>query len=200
MKAADKGDTGSETAGAMQERTGVVVLGPGRSGTSAIARAFVRAGFFAGEEEDLLGPAPSNPLGHYEPVAVLRTNEELLERLGCAWWADAPVAEAQLPLRAEAVPRLEALVEQQLTAADGAPIVVKEPRINALLELWQPTLDRGLHPVIAVRDPLEIALSHTRLDGASIPHALAAWEAQSTAVLRWLDGRTATVVPFSRLT
>jgi hypothetical protein len=178
---------------------GVIVLGAGRSGTSAIARAFVDAGFFAGHDEDLLGPAPSNPLGHFEPLPVLRVNEQLLERFGCSWWADAPPPEDQLPYRAEVIPRLKATLESVIEAADGAPVAIKEPRINGLLPLWQPAIEGVLHPVLTVRDPIEIALSHVRRDATSIGHALAAWEAQTALVLDWLDERPVTIAPYAQL-
>lgn len=174
-----------------------MVLGAGRSGTSAIARAFVAAGFFAGRDEELLGPAPSNPVGHYELLSVLEANEGLLERFGCSWWGDAPAPDEQLPLRTELGPQLRSILESLIEKAEGAPVAVKEPRINSLLPLWQPVIEGVLHPVLTVRDPLEIALSHEHRDGTSIGHALASWEAQTTLVLNWLDGRTATVAPYA---
>ena len=194
------GTEGNEEVAASRGASGVIVLGTGRSGTSAIARAFVSGGFFAGRDEDLLGPTPFNPTGHYEPLSVLRTNEEILERLGCSWWSDTPTPEEQLPLRPELEPRLRSILESLIEKAGGAPVVVKEPRINGLLPLWQPVIDGVLHPVLTVRDPLEIALSHEHRDGTSLGHALAAWEVQTTMVLRWLDGRTATIAPYEQLT
>lgn len=178
---------------------GVVILGPGRSGTSAIARAFVAAGFFAGSEDEVLGAAAGNPLGHYEPLPVLRLNEELLTELGHSWWADRPDPEAQLRERERIQPRLEAVLTAMVESASGVPLVVKEPRVNSLLPLWGPLLDSALHPVLALRDPVEIALSHSRRDGTTPAHALAAWEVQMATVLDWLDGRTVTVAPYARL-
>jgi hypothetical protein len=195
-------DKDRETEGAPEgvETVGVVVLGPGRSGTSAIMRAFVAAGFFAGEDGELHGPDKGNPLGHFESLAVLRANEELLERLGCSWWADTPVPGTQLPHRAEAVPRLRAIVESLISAAGEAPVAIKEPRINSLLPLWWPAIAGRLHPVLAVRDPLEVAFSHSARDGTSIVHALAAWEAQTAAVLQHLAGKETTIAPYAELT
>ncbi len=178
----------------------MIVLGPGRSGTSAIARAFVAAGFFAGRDGDLHGPAPSNPFGHFESLEVMKVNEDLLARFDCSWWADAPPIEEQLPHRAEAVPRLRAVLDSLISSAAGAPVVLKEPRINSLLPLWQPVIEGVLHPVLALRDPLEIALSHSAMDGTSPVHALAAWEAQMTIVLDQLDGAEATIALYDRLT
>lgn len=178
---------------------GVVVLGSGRSGTSAIAHGFLAAGFFAGREDELYGPGKGNPLGHYEPLPVLRANEALLERLGCAWWAGAPPADAQLAIREEVEPRLERIVATLIASADGAPVAIKEPRIGGLLPLWGPVLEGTLHPVLALRDPLEMALSHARRDGTPVAHALASWEVQTIAILSWLDGGVATVAPYAEL-
>lgn len=178
---------------------GVVILGPGRSGTSAIARAFVAAGYSAGAEDEVLGAAPGNPLGHYEPLPVLRLNEELLTELGHSWWADRPDPEEQLRRREQIQPRLETVLEAMRDSAGGAPLAVKEPRINSLLPLWGPVVGGVLHPVLAVRDPVEIALSHGRRDGTTAAHALAAWEVQMATVLEWLDGRTVTVAPYADL-
>jgi hypothetical protein len=179
--------------------TGVVILGTGRSGTSAIARAFVAAGFFAGQDDQLLGASESNPRGHFEPLPVLEANELTLAELGSAWWAESPDPAAQREARGRLEPRLEAALAQIVGAAGERPVAVKEPRINSLLTLWAPLLDGYLHPVLAVRDPVEVAHSLARRDGISPAHALAAWEVHTTAVLDWLDGRAVTVAPFAEL-
>lgn len=189
-----------EEAGIGEAAAGVVVLGPGRSGTSGISRAFVHAGFFAGAAEEMLGPRRGNPLGHFEPLPVLEANEELLGQLDCAWWAATPPRDKQLAISVEAEPRLRAILSSMIGSSGGAPIVVKEPRINSLLPLWGPILDGLLHPVLAIRDPLEVAMSHSSRDETSASHALAAWEVQTTMILEWLHGRTATLVPYARIT
>ena len=45
---------------------GTVILGMHRSGTSAVAGFLAKAGFFAGEEADLLAVAEDNPRGFFE--------------------------------------------------------------------------------------------------------------------------------------
>lgn len=175
--------------------TGVVVLGAGRSGTSAVTRAFLAAGFFAGREDELLGAAPSNPVGHYEPLPVLETNERLLERLG----SGAPTRKEQLALQAEVEPRLKEVLESLAARGGGAPLAIKEPRINRLLPLWGPVMDGILHPVLAVRDPLEVAQSASYRYEIPVDHALALWEVQTALALDWLDGRTVTIAPHAQL-
>lgn len=178
---------------------GVVALGPGRSGTSSVSGAFVAAGYFAGREDEVLGAGVGNPLGHYEPLPVLDLNEEVLSDLGCSWWAALPDPALQLAARERFAPRIAATVEAMAASAAGKPLVIKEPRINSLLPLWGPAIDGVLHPVLALRDPVEVALSQARRDGTTPAHALAAWEAQMATVLDWLQGRTVTIAPYREL-
>lgn len=178
---------------------GVLVLGPGRSGTSSITSAFVAAGFFVGEPSEVLGASDSNRLGHYEPLPVLELDEELLAELGCSWWAGRPDPAAQLARREQFEPRIAAVLEAMLGRSGDRPLAVKEPRVNSLLPLWGPVADGVLHPVLAVRDPVEIALSQARRDSTTPAHALASWEVQMATVLAWLQDRTVTVAPYGRL-
>lgn len=197
--AADLATTGVASTRAVEGTAGVLILGSGRSGTSSIARAFVAAGFFAGEEGEVLGASSSNRLGHYEPLPVLELNEALLAELGCSWWAGCPDPAEQRARREEWAPRIEAVLESMLARSGGRPLAVKEPRVNSLLELWGPVAGGVLHPVLAVRDPVEIVRSQARRDRTTPAHAVASWEVQMAAVLDWLQGRTVTVAPYARL-
>ncbi len=178
---------------------GVVILGMGRSGTSATARMFASAGFFAGHDDDLLTASESNPAGYWENLGTVRVNKEVLEKLGGSWF-DPPPRAAQLAAREWAAPVLRAAVEKVLQQADGAPVVVKDPRIGVMMPLWAPVLADRLHPVLAIRDPVEIALSLGRHAGTPLAFALAAWELHTMLVLDHLDGRLVTVAPYGRLT
>jgi hypothetical protein len=179
--------------------SGVLVLGTGRSGTSAIVNSFTACGCLAGKPDELYPASPSNPLGHHEPLSVIETNEAALASFGRDWWADAPPVTEQEERREEIEPRLRAVLKSLIRAAEGAPVAIKEPRINSLLPLWAPVVDGVLHPVVALRDPIEVALSHGSRDGTSTAHALAAWEFQMMQVLDWLEGKTATIAPYATL-
>jgi hypothetical protein len=191
----DSAAPGTSVGGAV----GVVILGMGRSGTSATARMFASAGFFAGYDDDLLTASESNPAGYWENLGTVRVNKEVLEKLGGSWF-DPPPRAAQLAAREWAAPVLRAAVEKVLQQADGAPVVVKDPRIGVMMPLWAPVLVDRLHPVLAIRDPVEIALSLGRHAGTPLAFALAAWELHMTLVLDHLDGRLVTVAPYGRLT
>lgn len=177
---------------------GVVILGMGRSGTSAVTSMFVKAGFFAGRPEDVMGAADSNPAGHWENLGIFHRNEEILQRLGGSW-LDPPSETSQLNAVDWARPLLRGELQRLVKQAAGTPIAVKDPRIGVLMELWRPVLGEMLHPVLVVRDPVEIALSLAARDDTPLPFALAGWELHMTRLLAHLRGMTVTVVPYPRI-
>src|SRR6266481_10096071 len=69
----------------------VCIAGMHRSGTSMVAQLLNLCGLFLGNKEDMWGPTPANPEGHWEHVGFTRVNVELLNALRCGWycWPDA---------------------------------------------------------------------------------------------------------------
>jgi hypothetical protein len=185
---------GAAAGGAM----GVVILGMGRSGTSAVASSFARAGFFAGRQEDLMAASQANPMGHWENMRLWRVNETILSRSGGSWF-DPPPVDAQLAEREWAIPALQSVVDQIIEHACGMPVVIKDPRIGVMMPLWGQILEGRFHPVLVVRDPVEIAVSLQRRDGTPKAFALAAWELHTAMLLDWLGGTFVTVAPYGCL-
>ena len=177
---------------------GVVVLGMSRSGTSAVAGMFVRAGFFSGPADQLSGATEANPLGHFEHLGTMSANELVLEQLSGSW-IDPPVQEVQLRAADIALPVLREAFDRIAAGADGAPIVIKDPRIGVLMPLWRRIIDGRLHPVLVVRDPTEVARSLRIRDGTPTALGLAAWELHMTELLTQLGGRCVTVIPYAWL-
>lgn len=196
MTSSARGDSASR---AVNESTrGVVILGMGRSGTSAVTRMFHRSGYFLGEESELMAADEANPTGYFENWTVYRVNEEVLSHVEGSWF-DAPPDAEQLALDRERTRPLRETLERLLSCAGASPLALKDPRIGILMPVWWPLLEGVLHPVLVVRHPLEIAVSLERRDGTAIPVALAMWELHVTRVLDHLDGRRVTVVPYRRV-
>jgi hypothetical protein len=177
---------------------GAVVLGMSRSGTSAVTRALVSSGFYAGVDRDLLLAHPDNPAGYWERLSLVLANEKILERIGGTWFMP-PTSEAQIAAQPWAMPELRDLLGQLRAEAAGAPVAVKDPRIGVLLKLWGPVIDGLLHPVLATRDPVEVAFSLAARDGTPTAFALAGWELHTALLLKHLNGRVVTVAPYEQL-
>jgi hypothetical protein len=177
---------------------GVVILGMHRSGTSAVAGMFVCAGFFAGRDDDLMPPSADNPAGYHENLRIHRANERILERLRGSWF-DPPDSAAQLGARSSAVPGLRDELERLVGAAEGMPVVLKDPRLGVMMPLWDELIAGRFHPVLVIRDPIEIARSLLQRDGTPTPFGLALWEMHMTMLLAHLHGREVTVVPYAAL-
>ena len=166
-----------------------------RSGTSAVTGLFVASGYYAGDEADLMRANSGNPAGYYENLNVYQVNEDVLTELGANWF-DPPSESTLLETRPRVQGRLcrdfEGLVEQ----AAGAPLALKDPRIAVLMALWEPIIGDRLHPVLVVRDPVEVARSLQVRDGTPMAFGLTAWELHMTTLLQSLAGTTVTVAPY----
>lgn len=128
--------------------------------------------------EHLMPPNASNVTGYWEPQEVADFNERLLATLDSRW--NDPFG-----------PDLRLLCDDQLEAlTDGAAdllrrnfgeaprIVLKEPRINLLGDVWMPALQRcgfSVRTVVMVRRPAEVALSLKRRDGMPVTFATMVW-------------------------
>lgn len=171
------------------------MLGMHRSGTSAIAGFLAKAGFFAGEETDLLPAAEDNPKGFFERADVNALNDGLLGELGGAW--DKPPRRA---LVAERAPAWQDRVEDVLAGLDvGAgdrPLVLKDPRISLLLPAWLPVLEGRFAIVLVDRNPVDVALSVRRRDRRPLYVALALWQTYCAELLAGLHDRRVLVVRY----
>jgi hypothetical protein len=177
---------------------GAIVLGMSRSGTSLASGALVAGGFYVGSAEDLMPASPANPAGYWENVAVRELNEQLLASVTGSWFTP-PRRRPSCKARSQATDRVRAVFERLQSEAGGRPLVIKDPRIGVLLELWAPVIDGVLHPALAVRHPVEIALSLARREGIPAALALLSWELHTVRILEYLNGRRVTVVHYDDL-
>jgi hypothetical protein len=166
-----------------------------RSGTSAVAGFLAKAGFFAGEEDDLLPAAEDNPKGFFERADVNALNDDLLERLGGNW--DRPPGRTIVAERTPAWrPKVDEVLGTLAAEAAGRPLVLKDPRISLLLPAWLPALDDRFEIILVDRNPIDVALSVRKRDGRPLYVALALWQLYCTELLEGLAGKRVLVVRY----
>jgi hypothetical protein len=166
-----------------------------RSGTSAVAGFLAKAGFFAGEEDDLLPAAEDNPKGFFERADVNALNDDLLERLGGNW--DKPPGRTVVAERTPAWrPKVDEVLGTLAGEAAGRPLVLKDPRISLLLPAWLPALNDRFEIILVDRNPIDVALSVRKRDGRPLYVALALWQLYCTELLEGLAGKRVLVVRY----
>ena len=138
----------------------VVVLGMHRSGTSAMARVLSLAG--AQLPASTMPPGLGNPAGHWEPRDIADFNDRIFADLDSGWHDPF----GPRGLRRRKLPNARYLAEAQdillKNYGESSPIVLKEPRLSVLFDLWIEALNnRQFKPcyIIMVRHPFEVAAS-----------------------------------------
>jgi hypothetical protein len=157
----------------------VFVLGMGRSGSSALTRILSACG---GMLPRALFPGnTSNPAGHWEPRAAVRMNQDFLLAHRSSWFD--PSLRLQTPgtISPKAGGRLISaaarFLEEERVPADAC-LVVKEPRVAALLPYWLEAADRvgfQTKAIFLYRHPEEVARSLSVRDGLSRDHGYLLW-------------------------
>jgi hypothetical protein len=184
----------------------VLVLGSGRSGTSAVAACFRNSGAYLGS--DLIPSGSANPTGYYEDYGVNRLNNLLIHRIlypahtfrllhrlripahrdWRAYWLAAPRrTRAVRPTRAARLEMRRFLAKQ--------PYVLKDPRFSVTLPSWRLLMETEARYLAVFRDPMKTADSILRhaeenysppLD-VDLSWALTSWLRTYRRVLGWSE-------------
>ncbi len=154
----------------------LLVLGPHRSGTSAVTRVLAILG--ADLPSNLLPAQSDNPAGFWESKDIVELNDHCLALAGLKWhdasqvnpsWFESPAARASLSSLVEVLER---------DFARSNLFVLKDPRMCLLVPLWLNVLrEFGAEPkvVLVVRSPLEVASSLRLRDNFPTAKSLALW-------------------------
>lgn len=154
----------------------ILVLGMGRSGTSALTRVLALCG--GGLPAALLGATQGNPLGHWEPREVLDLNEAFLAHHGATWYDPTLRLQGEITFGKEQTTAYIQQIQAFFRSLPAAPfVVVKEPRITALCDFWLEAArasDVSVGAVVAIRHPEEAAASLAARDQTTseLSHAL----------------------------
>ncbi|KLO37873.1 hypothetical protein ABW17_21295 [Mycobacterium nebraskense] len=137
------------------------VLGTQRSGTSAITRVLSLCGGTL--PAGMLGADAGNPRGNWEPRKVIGINESILHRHGSAWFDPSLRLLENGGFNAKEKAACVAEITAYLNTLPATPLVViKDPRITTLSELWfeaSRLAGFDIAAVIAVRHPEEVISS-----------------------------------------
>jgi hypothetical protein len=153
------------------------VVGMGRSGTSALTRIVSLCGGVLPHR--LLPPNFANPSGYWEPERAVQINDSFLASHGSSWYDGSLTLQSGLVGAGERhafVSEIAAFLRGEFDA--GGPMVLKDPRISALLPYWTAAareLRLRVKVVHVFRDPGEVYASLAQRDGLTADHAFALW-------------------------
>jgi len=178
----------------------LLILGPHRSGTSAVTRVLNVLGVDLGS--DLLRPHFDNRQGFWEHRGVFELNERLLSIVGSAWhdYRSMPSGWRDLEEVDAAKKDLRSLLDREF--GESALWGVKDPRLCRLLPLWVELLDElRAEPrfVIVLRNPLEVARSLERRNQFTFAKCLLLYLADTLAAIHHTEGRSRVFVSFTEL-
>ena len=149
----------------------------GRSGSSAVTRVLSLCGAVLPAE--ILQPNFGNPTGYWEPARAVEINDRFLYANASSWYDTA----LRLQDRSLETEDTAALIEQAAgflagSAANPAPLVIKDPRISGLLPHWIAAAGEArLQPTFVhiFRNPDDVAASLTRRDNLPADRSRALW-------------------------
>lgn len=181
-------------------RRAVLVLGMHRSGTSAIARAISLTGFAL--PRTLMQPTAANKEGFWESDVLMDIHERILKACGSRWSSRAPLRAD--PLK---VARANGLYDELRRAiatefGDAERIVLKCPRLSRLVPLYDELLAQAgyrVSPVLALRNPTEVARSLAVRDCFSPGKGLGLWLRYTLEAERSTRGRPRAVISYDDL-
>jgi hypothetical protein len=139
----------------------IFILGMGRSGTSALARILSLRGCIL--PTVLKEANEANPRGFWEPVDALKLNDAFLFQHEATYFDPTLRLQGELSIAADETERFIAQIGAFFDQCpQGAPLVVKDPRITALFDFWLQAARRagyGVKVVVAIRNPAEVVAS-----------------------------------------
>ncbi len=178
----------------------MVVLGMHRSGTSAMAGALAASGF---QPPKTQMPARSeNPSGYWESPVVADLNDEILAAQDASWDDVFPVDETSLLSNFGLFFLGKAADVLKAEFGDAQRIVLKDPRICLLANVWKRTLvEQGFraHFVLVIRHPGEVAASLARRNEFSRDKSLLLWLSSLLSAERKTRGDSRSFVLFDDL-
>lgn len=176
---AKRGSVRGVPVAADNQRSGFVVLGMHRSGTSMLSGLLVTGmGYNVGGP--LIGAAFDNEKGFFERVDVVLQNDEFMKSQGI-WWANrVKHYDADKAIGAKEKGSIKFKEGETglkfLNDRSKAPWLQKDPRMCITLRTWLPLLNKEPAVLFTYRHPLEVAMSlKKREENFSLERGLRLW-------------------------
>jgi len=180
--------------------TAIFVVGPHRSGTSALTRVLNLAGCYVGEPADLLPPTPDNPTGYWESRRLVELDDLLLAIFGTDWRNGRRIDVESLPAELYENLRSRALGWMETMDRHGV-WVCKDPRLCLTAGFWLKARPDAAC-VVGVRHPAAAVASLMRRTGDRVEsgeEALLIWRRHLAGALAATAGRERIVVDYDTL-
>lgn len=178
----------------------VFVLGMHRSGTSFLSGCLHVLGVDFGDS--LMQANADNLMGYWEHPDVFALHEHLFQELSSSWAFTGALPQdwriGQAGRRAYG--RIRSLIERNF--AESPIFAVKDPRLCRFLPLWLEVMrdmDIAVHPVVIVRDPIEVALSLATVHQLPLQRARLLWLIHYRDLLSCLGEKSYALLSYEQL-
>jgi hypothetical protein len=183
------------------DRRIVLVLGPGRSGTSTMAGTLAMSGF---DVPKAIAGKESNPSGFYEPRWVVNFHRGLLQRADVRTLdADPDSLDQMAPVLEDPQVRAELRTWLEKRLAEHPRLVIKDPRLVWFRDLWVDVAgELGQEPgfVFMLRHPSEVSSSRSEYYDAREVTAVGGWINVALMTERLTQGSPRALVHYPQLT
>ena len=177
----------------------LLVLGPHRSGSSALTRTLSLVGY--GLPKTLIKDNASNRRGHWECQPIVRRNEAYMQDADLVWadWVSGNLPKMPADRQRDFETDLTAIIADEFKL--GAPAVLKDPRLCRLMPRYRAALEGkvNLQVVIAVRNPLEVMRSLMQRNTLSEGQAALLWLRYMLDAVADSDGLPRAFVSYEQL-
>ncbi len=156
-----------DVAAPMMKRRVITVVGPPRSGTSAMTRALECLGVYLGSPDSHRPPDFGNPKGVWEDKQVIDLCARALNTFGLPWYGLQlfSAADWQTSLGRNLIAEAADIITQRVTASPNQIWGCKNPQIGRINYLWMEACGQAQCDdsyIIALRNPLNVAASIIR--------------------------------------
>ena len=178
----------------------LLILGSHRSGTSLVAQLFSVLGFDLGRT--LMLPSFDNPRGFWENRKIVEVHDQLLKSFNRNWTTATflPKEWVSSPQALVALKELQNILKSDFNSDDT--ILVKDPRLSALLPLWKVLASmqgRPLYTLVVLRSPDAIAESLNLRNGIKIKDARFLALAYINSAVKLVSSDSNTILAYEQL-